>query len=165
MSDWNLDDIEGLPTDPAELRNWVGRLRALFRTWADMKAGGKPEEAFAKAAGVMVEIRAMLSMPSAEEEIAALKATASETEVVGGEPVKKVTGPLTVDAVRAAKFTRISEKGGVIVSRSNASGRLTMHKDGDRYTFHVDEGKLGEWEFGTVGEAVEKINTMPKESK
>lgn len=165
MSDWNLDDIEGLPTDPVELRAWVGRLRALFRTWADMKAGGKPEEAFAKAAGVMVEIRAMLSMPSAEEEIAALKATASETEVVGGEPVKKVTGPLTVDAVRAAKFTRISEKGGVIVSRSNASDRLTMRKEGERYTFHVDVGRLGERAYPSVGEAVDWINIMPGVSK
>lgn len=162
MSDWNLDDIEGLPTDPAELRNWVGRLRALFRTWADMKAGGKPEEAFAKAAGVMVEIRAMLSMPSAEEEIAALKATASETEVVGGEPVKKVTGPLTVDAVRAAKFTRVSEKGGKIVSVSKVCDRLTMVKEGDAYRFEVDAGRLGEREFSTVGEAVDFINRVAK---
>lgn len=37
MTDWNLDDIEGLPTDPVELRAWVGKARALWRNWADCK--------------------------------------------------------------------------------------------------------------------------------
>lgn len=162
MTDWNLDDIEGLPTDPAELRAWVGRLRALFRTWADVKPNPTPEAAFKKASKVAAEIRAMLSMPTAEEEIAAAQATTSETEVVG-EPTRAKSAPvaLTVDAVRAAKFTRISEKGDLIVSRSKASDRLTMVKLGDSYSFGVDAGRLGEKVFSSVGEAVDWINAMP----
>ena len=69
--------------------------------------------------------------------------------------------PLTIDAVRAAKFHRISEKGGVIISRSNACARLTMVRKGEVYTFGVDAPRLGEREFSTVGEAVEWINVMP----
>ena len=61
-----------LPTDPAELRAYVIRLRALIRLWADAK-GATPEEGFRKASGLMKELRAHLGEPTAEEEIEMLR--------------------------------------------------------------------------------------------
>lgn len=165
--DWNLDDIEGLPTDPVLLRAWVGKARALLRNWADCKPEPTPEAGFKRAAGLMEELRVHLGMPTMEEMREEAKATASKTEVVAGEPTpaKSATVALTLEAVRNAKFARISEKDGVIVSRSNACDRLTMVRtaraEGDLYRFSVDAGRLGEREFATVGEAVDWINAMP----
>lgn len=166
MTDWNLDDIEGLPTDPVELRAWVGKARALWRNWADCKPIPTPEAGFKKAAGYMDELRKHLGMPTAEEDIAAMRATATlEPQSQGSTPSTPKGAPLTVEAVKAAKFARVSEKGGKIVSRSNACDRLTMVKEGDAYRFEVDAGRLGEREFSTVGEAVDWINAMPGVSK
>lgn len=166
MTDWNLDDISGLPTDPAELLAWVGKARALWRAWADCRPTPTPEAGFKKAAGLMEELRKHLGMPTLAEERAAQKVTTSTAELVGEEQVaKSAKSILTVEAVKAAKFARVSDKGGVIVSRSNASDRLTMVKAGERYTFCVDAPRLGEREFGTVGEAVDFINAMPEVSK
>lgn len=67
----NLDD--GLPTDPAELRAWVKKLRSLFRLWASAH-GTTPEEGFRRASAIMREIRAMLGEPTAEDEIEAMRA-------------------------------------------------------------------------------------------
>lgn len=166
MTDWNLDDIEGLPTDPVELRAWVAKARALWRNWADCKPEPTPEAGFKKAAGYMDELRKHLGMPSADEDIAAMRATASKTEVVGESGgAKSARTALTVEAVKLAKFTRLRDKGGPIVSVSNANDRLQMWKEGDRYTFHVDAHRLGEREFATVAEAIDWINAMPGESK
>ena len=166
MTDWNLDDIEGLPTDPVELRAWVGKVRALWRNWADCGPHPTPEAGFKKAAGYMDELRKHLGMPTADEAIAAMRAASAGIPVMGepdDHPKTKIAGTfvLTIEAVRAAKFARISEKGGKITSRSNACDRLTMVKDGERYTFWVDAGRLGDREFPTVGEAVDWINAMP----
>lgn len=163
MTDWNLDDIEGLPTDPVLLRSWVGKARALLRNWADCKPEPTPEAGFKKAAGLMEELRVHLGMPTMEEEREAAKATASKTEAVGESTgAKSSPVALTVEAVKLAKFTRLREKGGTIVSVSNACDRLQMWKEGDRYTFHVDAHRLGAREFPTVTAAVEFINKVPK---
>lgn len=61
-----------LPTDPAELRAHVIKLRSLYRLWADAK-GVTPEEGFRRASGFMAQIRAMLGEPTAEEEIEMLR--------------------------------------------------------------------------------------------
>lgn len=64
---------DDLPTDPAELREWVKKLRSLFRIWANSHSTKAPEEGFRKASALMKEIRAMLGEPTAEDEIEAIK--------------------------------------------------------------------------------------------
>lgn len=82
-----IDKIE-LPTDPAELRAYVIRLRAMLRLWADAR-GATPEEGFRKAAGLMKQIRAMLGEPTAEEEIETMRiereAAEAEAERIAAE--------------------------------------------------------------------------------